>query len=105
MLVTNLINSKGNPVVNQFVIYNDNAIVFQSYSTEIARIYPENFIIELNKNCINYSQTTSKHLYIFLNQFLHDYYNFLGENITRKTIEHAIKTKELLPYTVRLFTV
>lgn len=65
MKIYQLINDKGYPARNQFVVEKDGKIYFQSYDTIIA---------EVNKNKVtlsedwNYSNTTSKHLYIFLRQ-------------------------------------
>lgn len=69
MKVTQLINNNGNPASNQFVIYdNDNNIYFQSYETLIAK-----YDVKCKKlfvtNSWDYSNTTRKHFYIFLNDF------------------------------------
>ena len=75
--VTQLINSNNNPAANQFVLHEGNKIVFQSYETRIAEI--ENGIVTLDDSALNYSKTTSKHLFIFL-------------CMNRKDIEKQIKT-------------
>jgi len=76
MRVTQLINRKGNPAANQFVINDGNKTIFQSYETKIAEI--ENNKITIDTNAMGYSNTTSKHLYIFL-------------DMNRKEIERDIK--------------
>ena len=63
-MVTNLINERGNAVRNQFVIYDNGKITFQSYSTTICVI--ENGKVSVNLTKWNYSNTTSKYLYQFL---------------------------------------
>ena len=63
-MVTNLINERGNAVRNQFVIYENGKITFQSYSTTICTI--ENGKVSVNRTKWNYSNTTSKYLYPFL---------------------------------------
>lgn len=63
-MVTNLINERGNAVRNQFIIYGDNGITFQSYKTKIATI--KNGVVTLNATMWDYSYTTSKYLYQFL---------------------------------------
>jgi hypothetical protein len=63
-MVTNLINERGNAVRNQFVIYDENGITFQSYRTTIARI--ANGVVSLNRTMWDYSNTTAKYLYQFL---------------------------------------
>ena len=59
---------------NQFVIFGDNGeIEFQSYDSLIARIDKKG-ILELS-NRWDYSKTTLKHFYIFLDE----YFSFLGD--------------------------
>lgn len=59
---------------NQFIIYGGDAIVtFQSYNSIIAKI-DKNGTFWLG-NDWNYSKTTLKHLYLFIN----DYFNLLGD--------------------------
>tara|TARA_R110000868_G_scaffold110089_1_gene298576 strand:- start:226 stop:498 length:273 start_codon:yes stop_codon:yes gene_type:complete len=76
MKVENMVNNNGNKIVNQFIIYQDDQIFFQSYNTMIAMV--QDHYIELDANYWNYSKTTSK----YRNQFL---------NMTTKEIENAIK--------------
>ena len=66
MKVQNIVNSNGNKVPNQFVISDGNRDIFQSYKTVIA-ICSANDII-LDNDALNYSKTTSKYLYQFLNK-------------------------------------
>jgi hypothetical protein len=67
MKVTQLINDNGNAAANQFVVYDGtNTTYFQSYNTIIAR--SDMGKITLDSNALDYSRTTSKHLYIFLRQ-------------------------------------
>lgn len=89
MKVENLINDRGNKAANQFVIYDDNGNVeFQSYDSLIARVSGNREVI-LFPNW-DYSQTTMKHLYIFLREFA----SWL--NIDRKpSIEKAIKSGQI----------
>lgn len=65
-MVTNLINERGNATANQFVIYNENGITFQSYRTKIAVIASGEVFI--NYKMFDYSRTTSKYLAQFLRQ-------------------------------------
>ena len=62
--VSNMVSSKGNTVPNQFIIKTDLGSYFQSYKTVIALIEPTSII--LDNNALNYSRTTSKYLYQFL---------------------------------------
>ena len=74
--VSQLINNNGRPANNQFVIESqtdegNKTKTFQSYDTTIATEINDinNFgVVEtvLDSNALNYSQTTSKHLFIFL---------------------------------------
>lgn len=59
---------------NQFIIFGGDAIVtFQSYDSIIAKIDKKG-TLELGNNW-NYSKTTLKHLYLFIN----DYFSLLGD--------------------------
>ena len=66
MKVQNIVNNNGNTVPNQFIISDGNRDIFQSYKTVIA-ISSDNNII-LDNDALNYSKTTSKYLYQFLNK-------------------------------------
>ena len=52
---------------NQFLIRVDGRIYFQSYESIIAFIHNDEIYIDVD--FINYSKTTSKHLYIFLREY------------------------------------
>jgi len=65
MKVTNLRSSRGNKVPNQYSIETGNSIIFQSYDSIIAEVTKG--IIYLDPVYYNYSKTTSKYLYMFLN--------------------------------------
>ena len=64
--VQNVISNRGNAIANQFEIYVDGAKYFQSYNTIIAKI-EKGHKITLDTNALDYSRTTSKYLYLFLN--------------------------------------
>lgn len=88
MKVQQLINDKGNAAANQFVIEDGNRTVFQSYKTIIAEINSD--YIALDRNALDYSRTTSKHLYIFLR----DYTLYPVQN--RKDVERLLNEGKLL---------
>lgn len=55
---------------NQYTITIGNRVYFQSYDSLIAFVTIDaNHSIYINKSYINYSKTTSKHLYLFLKQY------------------------------------
>ena len=64
--VQNMISNRGNAIANQFEIYADGVKYFQSYNTIIAKI-EKGHKITLDTNALDYSRTTSKYLYLFLN--------------------------------------
>jgi len=79
MKVKNITNSKGRPVVNQFILSesgngaNGNYIlkeVFQSYSSVIAEriTWIDSIDITLDKNYWDYSTTTGKYRNLFLGE-------------------------------------
>ena len=80
MKVTNLMSSNGNKVPNQFVIETDNKIYFQSYNSIIAEIVGSNIYVD--PVYYNYSKTTSKYLYRFL-------------NLNKKEIESYLKSGKI----------
>ena len=66
MNVSNLINSNGNKVRNQFVISSDGKKVFQSYNTKMASISADGISVIKNWEI---SSTTRKYLFQFLREF------------------------------------
>ena len=80
--VQQMLSSKGNHVANQFEIYTNNYIYFQSYQTIIAK-KKRGFLgnITLDRNYWDYSRPTLKYLKLFL-----------GTNKSKKEIEKDIKT-------------
>ena len=79
--VKNLFSPHGNPVPNQYEITaEDGARIFQSYKSIIAQV--KNGKITLDEMYWNYSSTTSKYLYIFL-------------NLDRKEVAEMIKKGEI----------
>jgi hypothetical protein len=92
MIISNLINKQGNAVKNQFVITEDNKVVFQSYNSKIVEV--EGTWITFFQD-YNYSSTTSKHR----NKFLSD---VLECNITSKDVEKMIEEKSFHNFNVIL---
>ena len=91
MKVRNMTSERsGREVANQFIITDGNKTVFQSYDSTIC-------IIDFNKQGAervtlgrdwDYSNTTRKYLYQFLDEVL-------GWNLNKKSIEIAIKNKDI----------
>ena len=79
MRVTNITNTNGNKVPNQFIIESEEGIFFQSYKSIIVKISKGKVYLDLRY--WNYSKTTSKYRNIFL-----------GE--TKKETKRKIKTGE-----------
>lgn len=80
MKVTNLRSSRGNKVPNQYSIETGNSIIFQSYDSIIAEV--SKGIIYLDPVYYNYSKTTSKYLYMFL-------------NMNKKEIQEGLRTGKI----------
>ena len=89
MVVQQLINGNGNPVVNQFVIKTEKAVYFQSYKNVICKWDGINLILS---NDWKYNNTTRKHLYIFLRQ--NGFYSLSSAKDIRKAIEKKVITLE-----------
>jgi hypothetical protein len=83
--VEQMINDRGNGAMNQFVIYADSKVIFQSYNSIIAVVDRANKSIELGSDW-DYSVTTSKHR----NIFFRDYAN-IPDLASRKGILDALK--------------
>lgn len=66
--VENMKSSKGHPVRNQFVIYTDEGIYFQSYETVIAFKPFGTGKICLDSDAWDYSVTTGKYRNLFLGE-------------------------------------
>lgn len=53
---------------NQFIVINDNFVYFQSYNSLIAVYDKEKSVLSLGSDW-NFSKTTLKHLYIFIDAY------------------------------------
>ena len=69
--VRNMTSNAGNEVSNQFIIRTDNARIFQSYSSTIAKILNSGQIY-LDAYYWDYSVTTGKYRNQFLNEGIAD---------------------------------
>lgn len=86
--VKNLINDRGNSAANQFVINTTNGTYFQSYDSVVAKVDNKGNLFL--SQYWDYSNTTRKHLYIFLrNHGFHAY-------CTAKDMRKAIKDGEVI---------
>ena len=84
---------------NQFVITGEEEIIFQSYESTIAIIDLKNGQLKLGY-CWDYSKTTSKHLYLFINDYFYNFndeirqwlkeYDFFDTSNKRKVINELI---------------
>ena len=86
-MVRQLINDHGNAAANQFVISTNKAVYFQSYRSVVAKVN-NNGKLTLAADW-DYSNTTRKHLYIFLRS-----YGF-GHLCSAKDMRKAIADKEV----------
>ena len=62
-----MISNKGNAIANQFLIYANNGVYFQSYRSIIALKQTDGTIV-LSEKYWDYSSTTSKYRNIFLGE-------------------------------------
>jgi hypothetical protein len=83
MKVRNLINRSGNAAPNQLIIEDNSIEVFQSYKTLIAKKNHKTGAVTVDPNAMKHSNTTSKHLFIFL-------------QMDKKEIERQIKVGSIL---------
>ncbi len=79
---------------NQFIILgNDGEIEFQSYNSRIARI-SKCGALELSTRW-DYSKTTLKHLYLFLNKYLYNLDSFIRYDIKEILLYSKNKRKDI----------
>ena len=83
-MVQQLINDNGNPAANQFIIKTKKATYFQSYDSVVCKLYGVNIVLSTNWD---YSNTTRKHLYMFMRQ--NGYYNLSSAKEVRKAISEG----------------
>lgn len=95
MKVEQMINSRGNGAMNQFIITDTNKLVFQSYQSMIIELDYTNNVMTIGKD-YNYSTTTGKHRNIFFND-----YAYMPELATLKGLEKAIKDGEYKEWTIK----
>jgi len=86
-MVKQLINDNGNPAANQFILKTKKATYFQSYESVVCKLDGNNIVLS---DDWDYSNTTRKHLYMFLRQ--NGYYNLSSA----KDIRKAIKEKRVI---------
>lgn len=93
MKVTNITNSRGRKVPNQFIINDGNIYTFQSYDSVIAIVDFDNSTITIGGDW-NYSTTTSR----YRNRF----FEMLGlyEMSNTESVRKAIQDGEIVGYTV-----
>ena len=63
---------KGNPVPNQYIIYDNGDVIFQSYRSTIAIVSDNKVILGCDWD---YSRTTMKYLKMFLESTIGGYWN------------------------------
>lgn len=93
MKVTNITNSRGRKVPNQFIIENGNVYTFQSYNSVVAVVNFDNSTITLGSDW-NYSTTTSR----YRNKFFEGL--GLDELGNTESVRKAINDGEIVGYTV-----
>lgn len=93
-MVTNLINSNGRAVANQFVITDGAKTTFQSYNSDIVMIDSSKKTLKFGAD-YKYSRTTMKHR----NGFLSSYF---GSTVDSKMVDKAVKDGILFDYKVSL---
>ena len=87
MKVEQMINTRGNGAMNQFVITDGERTVFQSYQSTIIEVDNNKMIVKVFPD-YNYSRTTGKHRNIFFTDYVG--YSLRGLN-TLKELEKAMK--------------
>ena len=90
-MVRQLINDNGNPAANQFIIKTKKATYFQSYDSVVCKLDGVNIVLSTDWD---YSNTTRKHLYMFMRQ--NGYYSLSSAKEVRKAIsERRVTLKKV----------
>ena len=76
----------GRPVANQFIIFDDNKLVFQSYNSMIVTWEKSTSTITFGKDW-NYSTTTAK----YRNEFLRMYFPSLADTKKLRMLEQIVR--------------
>lgn len=80
---------------NQFIINTEKEITFQSYDSTIATINKKTGVLTLDKDW-DYSHTTLKHLYLFLNDYKNEIENFIYSKIFSAGFEYSKNKRAFL---------
>lgn len=80
---------------NQFIITGESEITFQSYDSTIATINKNTGVLTLGGNW-DYSHTTLKHLYLFLQDYKNDIEGFIYSQIFHKGFDQSKNKKAFL---------
>ena len=91
-MVQQLINDNGNPAANQFIIKTKKATYFQSYDSVVCKLDGVNIVLSTNWD---YSNTTRKHLYMFMRQ--NGYYNLSSAKEVRNAIKDGLVVLKKVP--------
>ena len=76
---------------NQFVIYGNGEVIFQSYDSTIAKINNATDEITFYERW-DYSKTTMKHLYLFIKEYHHKTHQAIKESKNKRaTLQKLIK--------------
>lgn len=89
MKIKNMMGNNGREVANQFVIENDNEVLFQSYQSSIIEINYNEQKIKVYED-YDYSRTTGK----YRNKFLNDMGFYELSNL--KDLNKALKNNQII---------
>lgn len=80
---------------NQFIINTEKEITFQSYDSTIATINKKAGVLTLGRDW-DYSHTTLKHLYLFLNDYKNEIEGYLYSRIFHKGFDTSKNKRAFL---------
>lgn len=80
---------------NQFVITTNEGVFFQSYSSLCAKVTSEGLTLGY---CWDYSHTTLKHLYIFLDRYCYKVYREIEGSKNKKATLQKMINEGLINY-------
>lgn len=97
-------------VKNQFIIENDDEITFQSYNSTIAIYNRKTQLLTLGKNW-DYSTTTRKYLYMFINDYTYikdekeNCYidNYLNNTTNKRAYIQKLIDRKVINYSEELY--
>ena len=81
--------------INQFIIFDENKITFKSYNSIVAVVEDDALTLGIDWD---YSQTTLRHLYMFLEEYVNDIYQLIKNKPNKKQAIKQLINDKIIKY-------